>query len=217
MTCLYDSWESWNEEFFDGVLVVPSIFLAEPKTPPALADCTSVSVLGSRSQIRIRPALLIGNHKCINPDTPMEGRILFLADILLHEMIHQWQEEVLGNDEGSYKGHGPKFVGKCNAIGALLGLAEVRVAKARGKNKDMPSCAHWPHKVRPTNYYMGAYVPEIEEVKKEKEGENGGDDDNEEIDEGIDVVDDLVERFSRLPDDSRLQFLNKIKALMKKR
>jgi hypothetical protein len=35
----------------------------------------------------------------------------------------------------------------------------VRPAKARGKDKDLPTCAEWPHNVRPPGYYLGAYVP----------------------------------------------------------
>jgi hypothetical protein len=47
----------------------------------------------------------------------------------------------------------------CNeAIGEKLGLAPVRVAKARGAEKELPSCAGWPHCVRPKNYYHGAYI-----------------------------------------------------------
>jgi hypothetical protein len=34
----------------------------------------------------------------------------------------------------------------------------VRVAKARGPEKDLPSCAHWPHCVRPASYYKGALI-----------------------------------------------------------
>jgi hypothetical protein len=45
-------------------------------------------------------------------------------------------------------------------VGKTLGLGQVRVAKARGKDKDLPSCAEWPHCVRPKNYYHGAYVPQ---------------------------------------------------------
>src|SRR6266508_719065 len=43
-------------------------------------------------------------------------------------------------------------------IGEQLGLPPVRVAKARGPEKDLPSCAHWPHNVRPTGYYKGAFI-----------------------------------------------------------
>jgi hypothetical protein len=43
-------------------------------------------------------------------------------------------------------------------VGKKLRLAQVRIAKVRGKDRDLPSCALWPHCVRPRNYYHGAYV-----------------------------------------------------------
>jgi hypothetical protein len=59
--------------------------------------------------------------------------------------------------EDGFHGHGPKFRDQCNRIGALLGLPPVRTSKARGKDKALPSCAQWPHCVRPADYYLGAY------------------------------------------------------------
>ena len=32
--------------------------------------------------------------------------------------------------------------------------------KKRGKDKDLPSCAQWPHNVRPAGFYLGAYKPD---------------------------------------------------------
>lgn len=212
---LYDAWEKWNEQFFNSEMVVPCIFLTEPNTPRALADCANISAFGARSQIRIRPSLLTGKHPNINPDAPLEGRVRFIADVMLHEMIHQLQNEVLNNPELSYKGHGPAFAGKCNEIGAVLGLDKVRVAKARGKDKDMPSCAYWPHNVRPLDYFLGAYVPTVE-VKKEKADGDGENEDDDGLDEGIDAVDDLVSRFQRLKDKQRMLFLDRLKAVMSK-
>lgn len=216
LTILYTSWDDWNEKFFDGALITPCIFLAEPKTPRALADCTSVSAFGARSQIRIRPSLLDGTHKYINPNAVFLGRIRFIADTLLHEMIHQWQEEILGNVEKSYKGHGSLFAGKCNKIGEVLKLPIVRLAKARGKDKDMPSCAQWPHNVRPLDFYMGAYVPP-EEKEQAAGGDENGETDREETEENVDSVGDLVLRFLQLSDEHRLMFLDQIKAVMKKK
>ena len=65
----------------------------------------------------MRPSLLRG--------TLTEGRWLYGADILLHEMIHQWQQEILGDSEESYSGHGPTFSTKANEIGEKLGLPKV--------------------------------------------------------------------------------------------
>ena len=91
-----------------------------------------------------------------------------MADVFLHETVHQWQHEVLGDLEDGYHGHGPKFRDQCNRIGALLGLPPVRTSKARGKDKALPSCAYWPHCVRPVDYYLGAYP-----VERRKEGKGG--------------------------------------------
>src|SRR5262249_10626897 len=92
-------------------------------------------------------------------DRYAEGRFLFVADVLLHETLHQYAHEITGHTEDSYKGHGPHFRDLCNEIGAeALGLDPVRVAKARGAEKELPSCAQWPHCVRPKNYYHGAYI-----------------------------------------------------------
>jgi hypothetical protein len=80
-------------------------------------------------------------------------------DVLLHEMVHQWQFEVLGDPEPAYQGHGPLFRDVANRIGAVLGLSPVRDCKRRGSGKDLPSCAQWPHCVRPADHYLGAYRP----------------------------------------------------------
>jgi hypothetical protein len=154
---LYRFWVSANRDYFKGACVKPHILLAEPKTPKALGDHANISGWGSKNQIRIRPTLIDGKHKELKPGPQFaEGRMRFVEDVLLHESVHQYCEEVLHDDEDSYKGHGPIFAGECNRIGEALGLPPVRVAKARGKNKDMPSCAQWPHNVRPADYYLGA-------------------------------------------------------------
>lgn len=156
---LYDLWECWNKEHFDERMFTPYLLLSVPGSTRALGDCSRISCFGGRSQVRIRPSLLTGLHRSvISGDQYAEGRFLFVADVLLHESIHQWQQEVTGQIESSYKGHGPAFRDKCNEIGAKLKMSTVRIAKARGKDKDLPSCAQWPHCVRPPEYYLGAVV-----------------------------------------------------------
>ena len=61
-----------------------------------------------------------------------EGRLRLVEDITFHETVHQYQVEVLGRPEESYRGHGPIFRDLCNRIGVMLGLAEVRTGKSRG-------------------------------------------------------------------------------------
>jgi hypothetical protein len=156
---LLELWLQWNQEHYASSLVPPYILLNEPVAPNVYGSCARISGFGGRSQIRIRPSLLRGTH----PDTRREdvyaeGRFLFVADVLLHEMIHQWQQEVDGNPEDAYHGHGPVFRDKANEIGERLGLPMVRTSKNRSKkDKSLPSCSQWPHNVRAEEHYQGAF------------------------------------------------------------
>jgi hypothetical protein len=173
---LYRHWVSANGDYFGNACIQPHIVLAEPKSPSALGDHAKVSGWGSKNQIRIRPSLITGKHKSLKPgDEYAEGRTRFVEDVLLHESVHQYCDEALHHDEESYKGHGPIFAGECNRIGAILGLSLVRPAKARGKNKDLPSCAQWPHNVRPAGYYLGALAG----PPKPDDDHDDGDDDED--------------------------------------
>jgi hypothetical protein len=155
---LYLRWDEWNEQYFEDRLVTPYVWLAEPGSPQRLGDYAGVSGFGGHGQIRIRPSLLTGRHAGVRSgEKYAEGRFRLVADVFLHETIHQWQHEVLGDWEDGYHGHGPQFRDQCNRIGAMLGLPPVRTSKARGKDQALPSCAHWPHCVRPPEYYLGAY------------------------------------------------------------
>ncbi|MGO9570484.1 MAG: hypothetical protein ACLP5H_23380 [Desulfomonilaceae bacterium] len=160
-------WNYWNTEYFDGSFKAPPIILlAEPSKPSRLGDYSPMGAYGTRSQIRIRPSLLTGTHPHMLPgDEYKKGRFLFVSDVCLHETIHLWQDEVRGDLEPAYHGHGPLFRDKCNEIGAKLGLAPVRTCKKRGKDAELPSCSHFPHNVRPQGYYQGAYVRDHEEPK----------------------------------------------------
>jgi hypothetical protein len=165
---LYFFWHKWNQDYFDGALVTPYVMFAVPRCPQALGDYARVSGFGGHGQVRLRPSLLTGAHPSVREgDQYDEGRFRFVADVFLHETVHQWQHEVLGDLEDGYHGHGPKFRDQCNRIGALLGLPPVRTSKARGKDKALPSCAYWPHCVRPAEYYQGAYVSERKKIEKD--------------------------------------------------
>jgi hypothetical protein len=151
------SWERYNAEHFAGEMVYPVMLLSETSNPRSIGDCSPRSGLGCRSQIRIRPSLLRGTHPLVRDGTlNPEGLSRVVEDVLLHEMIHQWQQEVTGRTEESYHGHGTAFRDKANEIGAKLGLPPVR-AKHQ-KESAGPQCQYWPHEVRPEGYYYGAYV-----------------------------------------------------------
>ncbi len=157
---LYDLWEQWNEEFFEGRLVPSLVQLAEPGQTRCYGDCSTESGLaGIRSRIRLRPSILAGTlrdlkHGSRNPDSLRR----FLEDVLLHEMIHQWHFEVTGQGDQSYSGHGPAFSAKANEIGQRLGLNPVR-RTCKSRDGKEPSPSQWPHNVRPRGYYLGAFVP----------------------------------------------------------
>jgi hypothetical protein len=168
---LLERWRQWNQEHYASTLIPPYMLLNEPVAPNVYGDCARLSGFGGRSQIRIRPSLLVGTHPDMRRgDDYAEGRSLFTDDVLLHEMIHQWQQEVVGNPEGAYHGHGPLFRDKANEIGERLGLPRVRTSKDRGKkDKSLPSCSQWPHNVRPDEYYQGAYRRQRDRVCSTKE------------------------------------------------
>ncbi len=150
-------WEQWNIEHFAAAMVIPTILLSNPTNPRRLGQCGPISGFGCRSEIIIRPSLLVWTHPLVKAGAEYaRGRSLFVADVLLHEMIHQWQQEVTGKTEDGNHGHGPGFRDKANEIGAKLGLPKVRTNQKRGKDKDLPSCSQWPH--RPDGFYLGAVV-----------------------------------------------------------
>ena len=156
---LYADWERYNGEHFGGELAPPYILLAEPSNPRRYGDCGKVSGFGGKSQIRIRPSLLTGTHPDMDPAPSLaEGRYAFVSDVLLHEMIHQYHQEVTGTTDDGYNGHGPAFRDRCNIIGDRLGGGRVRTCKARGKDADLLSCSQWPHNVHTDPTYAGAYV-----------------------------------------------------------
>ncbi len=159
---LYDLWDEWNEEFFEGRMVPSLIQLTDPGQTHRYGCCSNYSGLaGIRSSIKIRESILDGTlrdlkHGSRNP----EGLRRFLEDVLLHEMIHQWHFEVTGQGDESYSGHGPAFSAKANEIGEKLGLPHVgRTCKKRDhEDKGLQSPSQWPHDVRPGGYYLGAHV-----------------------------------------------------------
>jgi hypothetical protein len=170
---LYQHWVSVNRDHFEGTCVEPYITLGDPGSPRLLGVYLPVGEFGSQAQIIIRPMLIDGEHKRLRPgDEYAEGRMRFVKDVLLHESVHQYCHEKLKDPEKSYKGHGPIFTGQCNRIGATLGLPPVRLAKKGRKDEHLPTCADWPHNVRPADYYLGAVVEEQPRPKPDDDGED---------------------------------------------
>jgi hypothetical protein len=150
---LREHWCDCNERYFDGRMVLPYITLTEPSAPKILGQCCSVSSWGSRLEIKLRPSLLEGTHPMVvRTGISAAGRLQFVKDVLLHEMIHQHvMEHEPDVNEQSYHGHGPVFAAHCNRIGAELGLDEVVVRNRKGsKSAKSPQ---WPHCVAPPDRY----------------------------------------------------------------
>lgn len=131
------AFDTFNAEFFDGALSKPAVLITEPSSPRAYGDHIARDDHGIPNRIRIAKR------------TIRKGS-LFALDVLLHEMVHQWCEEVIEDSEPGYRGHGPQFAAKCNDIGEQLGLPRVA---PKGKRAGMPDCAQWPINVRPAGYY----------------------------------------------------------------
>ena len=83
-------------------------------------------------------------------DHSLEFRWRHLADILLHEQIHQAQYQ-LGSP--SKTKHDVEFAAMCNAVGDQLGLRHVVSRRRKGDPAKLPIAAHWPMNVRPADYY----------------------------------------------------------------
>jgi hypothetical protein len=153
---LRDHWHEVNLRYFDGAMTLPYITLTAPSKPSILGQCCPVSSWGSRLEIKLRPSLLSGAHPLLAAGDQYEpGRLRFVADVLTHEAIHQYHQEITGKIEDSYHGHGPAFAATANAIGAHLGLPAV-IVRNRGGSK-LAKAAQWPHCVREPAYYLGAY------------------------------------------------------------
>jgi hypothetical protein len=76
----------------------------------------------------------------VAPHVVEYGEIYAVAQ-LLHEGVHVYCAAVLGDEEKSYRGHGPRFCSLANQVAATLGLA-VRTREKGGKGYQTPGM--WP-------------------------------------------------------------------------
>jgi len=208
---LYECGLQYNERHFAGALVPPYVLLSEPSSPRAIGDWSRISGSGLLSQIRIRPSILTGKHSAVREGAEYaSGRFLYAADILLHEMIHQWHTEVTGQTERSMHGHGPAFRDVCNQIGKQLGLPPVGTKR----QKQLPACNQWPHNVRPAGYYLGAIADAPEQPQDPEPTETSARDYGAMFAAALtalpepDARDVLTEWISTLPDGLRPVFDN---------
>ena len=154
---LYTLYDAYNKAFYGGKLREAFILITDCPLR-AFGDYIPADVNGLRSRIRLQPKVWqLGDAK---KDAEYRGRLA--ADILLHESVHAWAHEIGKDLEPGYRGHGPKFAGKCNEIGQRLGLAPV---SAKGRH-GFPDCAQWPLNVRPVGYYGNLFAPKEPKTKK---------------------------------------------------
>jgi SprT-like family len=132
---LYEAARKINDQFFDGKILPIIVEITPPSSMRALADYRPRTHEGLESHIRIGQKVI-------------ERGPRFALDVLLHEIVHAYCQEVIQDGEPGYSGHGPKWTAQCNRIGRELGLPEV-FTKGRGG----PNSARWPLCVRPAGYY----------------------------------------------------------------
>ena len=153
----------YNATYFAGEMTPPYLLLAEPITPRTYGDTSPASGLGVRLQIRIRPSLVRGTHPHMQQGShDPHGIQRFVHDILLHETIHQYHMEVLQHAEDSYDGHGPRFRIRPTVLAPVWACHRSAPRRCRKQHRHLPSCAQWPHNVRPRDYYCDAITPQRE-------------------------------------------------------
>jgi hypothetical protein len=152
---LYKAFRLNNETYFGGSLEPAPILLTPPTSPKAQADYANFSAFGCKHQIRVRPACARGVYPTgayegvprkgwrMRPGHPIEDRLVWLQDLVLHEMVHLAMEQ-RGVREDGYKGHGPVFTSECNRIGAMLGLPNVRSKRRKGQGEEVLISSQWP-------------------------------------------------------------------------
>jgi hypothetical protein len=104
---LYETFEALSRTLFGGELPRRRCSGRRPGRR-AYADHIAADEHGIRFRIRVSPSIV-------------KHGAAFGLDVVLHEMVHAACSHLDGDAEPGYKGHGPKFAARCNAIGALLG------------------------------------------------------------------------------------------------
>jgi hypothetical protein len=146
---LYRLWEEWNHQFFAGRLATPHIIFDRSDVSRRYGSCGPASRPDARSRIRLRLSLLTGTHRNVRAGKKYaKSRFRLVAEVLMHEMVHQWFQEVVPERDSNVPCHGDDFCSKCNEIGALLRLLPVRSDAGPDELSELPSCAFWPHNAR---------------------------------------------------------------------
>lgn len=190
LTDQYSTWDKYNHDYFMSEIIDPPyITLSSPNYIGHLGAYCRISDFGGGPQIMIRPGLLGTRHRKTRNMTE-KGKQRFIHDVLLHQMVHQYLDEVVGLDASLVHLHTAAYVTKCNEIGWKMGLEPVGLPYPPKNGPQLPSAMYWPQVVRPYAYYEGAYEP-----RKKKE----------------DSLDSLVKQFDALSLKKKILFLNRLR------
>jgi hypothetical protein len=164
--------------FWGGELQPVPILITPPTSAHAQADAAEYSGFGCRQQMRIRPACARGAYPTgvvkpggwrMRPGHDFADRLLWRGDLILHEAVHLWLNQIEAEGRHEHKGHGKPFTAECNRISGLLGLPQVRARRRRGEPRELPISPEWPFCVRPGGEFGGFYGTLWERVDGEVE------------------------------------------------
>jgi hypothetical protein len=185
---LYEAFDEHNARFWDSALNPVPILITPPTSPKAFADASEFSGFGCRQQLRMRPACArgvfpIGAYGAapkpgwrMLPGHPFEDRLRWLSDVVLHEMVHLWLNQIEHPDRHDHQGHGKPFCAECNRIGAMVSppFPNVVPRRRKGDASSLPIGAQWPHNVRPGGEHGPYYGLLWELIQGEEELDDGG-------------------------------------------
>lgn len=126
----FAAFDYFNASHFEGRLGAPLILITPPASPRAGGDYIPRDLHGLESRIRVAPRV-----------AALDEEFRYFIGVVLHEMVHAYQHEVLKDIEPGYRGHGPKFCAVANAIGKVYGFPEVAPRARNGKANP----ASWPN------------------------------------------------------------------------
>lgn len=161
-TSLYQYFDDANIQWFENRIPPLHIQIGDVRSPSKVLGLYYRQGLhGLQGDIVLNKRQFINWYASCNlaNDDAMEIRFMeFLKDVLLHEMIHAYNDKVLHDPEDNYHGHGPLFRDECNRIGRQLGYPDVRTPKQTAqKFEHLEKCNYWPQTVCPVD----RYPPEI--------------------------------------------------------
>jgi hypothetical protein len=157
---LYRMFDEHNAAHFGGRLDPVVILITPPTSARASADAAEFSGFGCRQQMRIRPSIARGSHNADRPQGvkafyrmvpghALENRLRWLSDLVLHEMIHLWLNQIEDPRRDEHQGHGAPYTAECNRIGGMLGLDPVVSRRRKTDGARVGISSDWPQNVRP--------------------------------------------------------------------